>query len=122
MEKSAQLSAVVKSLDEANPFKDKSPAINDAGERLWAAGSYIYFVSAAVLLLRKDNSDFVIFHAKHAIIFLLLTILFFLIPGWPKVVLSLILISIEMIAVYLALAGKRYTVPFLTNLVRNFDI
>lgn len=119
MEKPAQIN---QNLANLNPFKDHATPVKGWGERLWAAASYIYFFSTVALLLRKDNSDFVTFHAKHAIVFLILTFTFLLIPGWFKVVASLLLLASELLAVYLALIGKRYYIPYLTNLVRNFEI
>lgn len=94
------------------------------GEDAWvAAVSYIPFVSAAILLLRKDNSEFVLYHAKQAVVLIVLTLLFLaVLSSILRLVLVAILVLIMIISAYRALAGKKFYVPLVTELARWIEL
>ena len=94
------------------------------GEDTWvAAASYIPFVCAAILLLRKDNSEFVSDHAKQALVLVILALLvFMLIPSPTRLIIDGVLILLLVISVYRALQGRKYYIPVVTQLSRLIEI
>ena len=94
------------------------------GEDTWvAAASYIPFVCAAILLLRKDNSEFVSDHAKQALVLVILALLvFMLIPSPIRLIISAILILLLVVSVYRALQGRKYYIPGVSELSRLIEI
>jgi|SRR3989344_1133401 len=93
-------------------------------DRVVAAACYLYFICAAVLLLRGDNSEFVKLNAKQAFVLLLLAILALLFaPGmiW-KVALNLIILLINIYGAVQAWLGNRWTIPYLSDIANAIDV
>lgn len=88
------------------------------GEDAWvAAFSYIPLVSTAILVLRKDNSDFVLGHAKQALILSIgLIVVFLIFPVSVKIVVGSAILIIMIISGYLSFTGKRVYIPFITEI------
>ena len=95
-----------------------------AGEDAWvAAATYIPFVSAAVLLLRKENSEFVLTHAKQALVLTILILLcIMLLSPLPKFVLLIVLTGALIFGSYKAFSGKKFYIPGITELARWTEI
>ncbi|MEX1131195.1 MAG: hypothetical protein WED59_04250 [Candidatus Woykebacteria bacterium] len=92
-------------------------------DALVAALSYMPLASAAIILLRKDNSEFVLYHSKQALILILFIILsFFLIPSIFKLPVVGILMVASITSVYRALSGKKFYIPAVTELARLVEI
>jgi uncharacterized membrane protein len=118
-----------------NPFNKKltppvAPGASDTIARqyegedlLIAAVSYIPFLSAGVLLLRKQNSEFVSYHAKMAIVLLVFTLLAFgLLPGflrWVGLVAGLI---VSAYSAYKAYKGDKLYIPLISKLAQTIEI
>lgn len=88
-----------------------------------AALVYIPFVCLAVLLLRKDNSEFVSFHAKHALVLLLIAIFAILLS--PKFIKSLAIMAVYAVFVYGAFEaskGRKWYFPGVTELANTIDV
>lgn len=94
------------------------------GEDVWvAAVSYIPFFSAAILLLRKNNSEFVLTHAKQSLILTIFTLLIYmLLPVVLKIILDLVLVLLMILSVYMALAGRKFYIPLVTELANLLEI
>lgn len=91
-------------------------------ERLTAAFSYFYFVSAAVLLFSMSNSPFIKLHAKHAFLFLVIAILTLLLPGnWRWVGFGVVTIFDFVFAV-IAIQGRLLVVPILSEILKEFEV
>lgn len=91
-------------------------------DRLAASVSYIYFISPAVILFRTSNSEFVKFHAKHALILLVLTLFFLILPWWVKYLFIVPLLLLNLTGLVLAFMGRTYFIPGITKLVTEFVI
>ena len=91
-------------------------------ERLLAAASYLYFVSTVILLVSATDSGFVRLHAKHAFLYLILTILAFLLPGnfrWFAVGLVFLLSLVSAVSAFM---GRLILIPWVSSLLQNFEI
>ena len=95
-----------------------------SGEETWiASASYIPFISAAVLVLRKNNSEFVSFHARHALVILIISILaLLLLPMVLKMVAAVAAYAILVYGAYQAIRGRKWYLPIVTELAQTFDI
>ena len=96
-----------------------------SGEDTWiAAVSYIPFVSAAVLVLRKNNNEFVSFHARQALVILILIILaIILIPLiLLKMLVAIVGYGLLVYGAYYALLGRKWYLPIVTELARTIEL
>ncbi len=94
------------------------------GEDAWvAAASYIPLVSAAILLIRKDNSEFILTHSKQALILTILALLIFmLLPLLIRLILDGILVLLMIVSAYKAFTGKKIYIPLVTDIAGSIDI
>jgi len=95
-----------------------------SGEDTWIASvSYIPFVSAAVLVLRKNNSEFVSFHARQALVILIIVILaLMLLPLILKMLAAVVGYGLLVYGAYYALSGRKWYLPIVTELARTIEI
>ncbi|MDP2671024.1 MAG: hypothetical protein Q8P13_00980 [bacterium] len=95
----------------------------EGSDKVIACLAYVYFVSAAVLLLRHDNSEFVRFHAKQAFVLLIIALLVLLIaPGTWKYGLNGALFLVALYGAVRAFQGRRWTVPYFTSIANSIEI
>lgn len=82
--------------------------------KLLAALSYLWVLSALVLVLFRGN-DYISFHAKQGLVLWLLSIVFWFVPviGWLANLAVMVLILIGFLQ---ALEGKRWTMPYIGTL------
>ena len=94
------------------------------GEETWiAAASYIPFISAVVLILRKGNSEFVSFHSRQALVLVLLIVLgLLLLPPIYKVILAITAYLVLIYGAYQSLKGKKWYFPLVTELANTIDL
>ncbi len=95
-----------------------------SGEDTWiASAAYIPFVSAAVLVLRKNNSEFVSFHARQALVILIIVILaLMLLPLILKMLAAVVGYGLLVYGAYYALSGRKWYLPIVTELARTIEI
>ncbi len=95
-----------------------------SGEETWIASlSYIPFVSAAVLMLRKNNSEFVSFHARQALVILIIMILALMLLPWIlKWLAAIIAHGLLVYGAYYALLGRKWYLPIVTEIARTIEI
>ena len=96
-----------------------------SGEDTWiACVSYIPFISAAVLLLRKNNSEFVSFHARQALVILIIVILAIILA--PLILLKMLAAVVGygllVYGAYYALSGRKWYLPIVTELARTIEM
>ena len=88
-----------------------------------AAVSYIPFAAAVILVLRKENSEFVSFHARQSLVILLVTILFLLLlPGFFKFLVAVGGCALLITGVYKALQGRKWYFPIITEMANTIDL
>lgn len=94
------------------------------GEDTWvASASYFPFVSAAVLLLRKNNSEFVSFHAKQALVVLAISIFaFIIVPSVAKLIVGITTYTVLVYGAFRALQGRKWYLPIVTELANTIEI
>ena len=95
-----------------------------SGEDTWIASvAYIPFVCAAVLVLRKNNSEFVSFHARQALVILIIVILaLMLLPLILKMLAAVVGYGLLVYGAYYALLGRKWYLPIVTELARTIEI
>ncbi|MEX0621959.1 MAG: hypothetical protein WD187_03150 [Candidatus Woykebacteria bacterium] len=95
-----------------------------SGEETWVAcASYVPFISAAVLVLRKNNSEFVSFHARQALVILLIAIvLLLLLPGYLKMFLAVVIYAVLVYGAYKAIKGNKWYLPLVTELTHTINL
>ena len=95
-----------------------------SGEETWvASASYIPFISAAVLLLRKNNSEFVSFHARLALVILLISIFaLILLPVILKIIAAIVVYLLLVYGAYQAVRGKKWYLPVVTEIASTFNL
>ena len=95
-----------------------------SGEDTWIASvAYVPFVSAAVLVLRKNNSEFVSFHARQALVILIIVILGLrLLPLVLKMLAAVVGYGLLVYGAYYALSGRKWYLPIVTELARTIEI
>jgi len=95
-----------------------------SGEDTWIASvAYVPFVSAAVLVLRKNNSEFVSFHARQALVILIIVILaLMLLPLILKMLAAVVGYGLLVYGAYYALSGRKWYLPIVTELARTIEI
>ena len=89
-----------------------------------ATYSYLPFVSAIVLLVfRKENSEFVSFHARQALVLCLLAILVILIvPSFLKIIAVVVLYVIFVFGAYKASRGEKWYLPLVNEIANTIEI
>lgn len=94
------------------------------GEDTWAASaSYIPFISAAILILRKNNSEFVSFHARQALVMLLIIIFaLVLLPLVLKIIAAIGAYTLLVYGAYQAIRGKKWYLPIVTEIANTFSL
>lgn len=108
----------------AAEFKGTAVTRTYFGEDTWvASASYVPFVSAAVLVLRKNNSEFVSFHARQALVILLIAIFALVIlPTILKTIAAITVYAILVFGAYQALKGRKWYFPIVTELANTIDL
>jgi uncharacterized membrane protein len=78
-------------------------------DRLWAAASYIWFISIIALAARRHNA-FIRFHANQGLFLFVAALIFSLIPviGW---IMEVVIFVVVVCAVIQALSGKQWPLP-----------
>ena len=92
--------------------------------RLYAAMSYLLVLVLVPLLTRKNDS-FVNFHARQGLIMLLAIILALVINAWNGAVGSVffvVLMLLDVVALVMALQGRKWKIPFIGNLAEKIRI
>jgi len=94
------------------------------GEDTWvASASYFPFVSAAVILLRKNNSEFVSFHARQALVVLVLSLFaFMVVPSIAKLIVGIAAYTILVYGAFRALQGRKWYLPIVTEVANTIDL
>lgn len=94
------------------------------GEETWvASAAYVPFIAPAILVLRKNNSDFVSFHARQALVILIIAIVALLIlPTILKMLVAIFAYAILVYGAYQALKGRKWYFPLVTELARTIEI
>ncbi|HEX7456317.1 MAG TPA: hypothetical protein VF303_02525 [Candidatus Nanoarchaeia archaeon] len=95
-----------------------------SGEETWvASASYIPFMSAAILVLRNNNSEFVSFHARQALVILLFVIVaLILLPATLKMLAAVVAYVILIYGAYRAIKGQKWYLPVVTELARTIEL
>ena len=78
-------------------------------DRLWAAASYIWFVSVIALAARHKNA-FIRFHANQGLLLFVVSLVASLIPLIGQIA-QVILFVIAVIGIIQALSGKEWQLP-----------
>ena len=94
------------------------------GEDTWvASASYFPFVSAAVILLRKNNSEFVSFHARQALVVLVISLFaFVVVPSIAKLIVGIAAYTILVFGAFRALQGRKWYLPVVTEVANTIDL
>ncbi|OGY22580.1 MAG: hypothetical protein A2113_04515 [Candidatus Woykebacteria bacterium GWA1_44_8] len=88
-----------------------------------ATYAYLPFVSAALLIFNKEKSEFVSFHARRALVLLLMAILaILLLPGFLKVVAVATFYVIFVFGAYKASKGEKWYLPVVNELANTIEI
>ena len=100
-----------------------SAPIQNREEIIVAGVSYIPLASAAILLLRKDNTDFIQQHAKQSLILMIFALLvFMLLSSVLRFLLELIIIFYIIFSAYKALSGRKVYIPLITEISRFIEL
>jgi len=92
-------------------------------DTILAAVSYVPFVSAGILVLRKGNSEFVSFHARQALVMALITaLLLMLSPGFLKLLAAILACVLLIFGTFRALQGRKWYLPFITELANTIEM
>lgn len=92
-------------------------------DSLFAAFCYVPFVSAAILVLRSENNEFVSFHARQALVLLLLGIFaLLLLPSFLKLLAAAVIAFLLIFGAYKALKGAKWYFPLVTELANSIDL
>jgi len=94
------------------------------GEDTWvASASYFPFVCAAVILLRKNNSEFVSFHARQALVVLVLSLFaFMVVPSIAKLIVGIAAYTTLVYGAFRALQGRKWYLPIVTEVANTIDL
>ena len=94
------------------------------GEDVWIATvCYLPLVSAVVMVLRRNNSDFVLNHSKQALILSILFLLVFMIlSSWLRILAEAAILSLIIISVYKAFNGRKIYIPLITEVSQFIEI
>lgn len=88
-----------------------------------AAISYFPFISAVILLLRKENSEFVSFHARQALVLLVVSAFGLLIlPVAAKLIVFIAVFALLVYGGYIAVNGKKWYLPLVTELANTMEL
>lgn len=89
--------------------------------RIWAALSYIPFVSVLVVLSRRQN-PFVVFHAKQALVVLVGLCVAGFVPVVGHWVLEPLLYLASLVGFVEALMGNYFTIPLVADVARRLNL
>ncbi len=78
-------------------------------DRLWAAASYIWFVSIVAIAARRQNA-FINFHANQGLLLLVISLVAMLVPLIGQIV-QLVIFVVAICAMIQALSGKEWKLP-----------
>lgn len=88
-----------------------------------AAISYFPPISTVILLLRKENSEFVSFHARQALVLLVIFALGILIlPLAAKLIVFIVGFTLLVYGGYVAINGKKWYLPIVTELANTIEL
>lgn len=97
--------------------------IKNREEIIVAGLSYIPLVSAVILLLRKDNTDFIQQHAKQSLVLIIFALLIFMIfSAILRFLLEVVIIFYVIFSAYKALSGRKVYVPFVSEISRLIEL
>ena len=100
-----------------------SAPIQNREEIIVAGVSYIPLASAVVLLLRKDNTDYIQQHAKQSLILTIFALLIFIILSSVfRLVLEVIIIFLIIFSAYKALSGRKVYIPLVSEISRFMEL
>ncbi len=97
-----------------------APTGNDVEDnKIWAALSYISFISIVVLLAKKDSA-FAQFHAKQATVLFVLSLILWLVPiiGW---MINLIVWAFAIVGLIQAAMGKWFKIPVVSQVAEKLN-
>jgi uncharacterized membrane protein len=108
------------------PVETKGEALERTyyGQETWvASAAYVPFIAPAILILRKDNSDFVSFHARQSLVILVITIFaILLLPTALKVLIAIFAYAVMIFGAYQAIKGRKWYLPVVTELARTIEL
>lgn len=85
--------------------------------------AYFPFASAAILLLRKNNSEFVSFHARQSVVILVISLFGILfLPGPAKLIVFIAAYTLWSYGAYMAMRGRKWYLPVVTELANTIDL
>jgi uncharacterized membrane protein len=88
-----------------------------------ATYAYLPFISAVILVFRKDNSEFVSFHARQALVLLLITLLALLfLGGFLRVIVLVVFFILFVFGAYKASRGEKWYFPLVSELANTIEI
>lgn len=88
-----------------------------------AALAYFPFVCTAVLLLRKNNSEFVSFHSHQSLVLLVIALFGILfLPGPAKLIVFIASYTLLSYGAYMAMRGRKWYLPFVTELANTIKL
>jgi uncharacterized membrane protein len=94
------------------------------GEDAWVASiSYVPLISAVILLLRKNNSDFILQHAKQSLILTILALITLVVfSSTLRLLIEAIWVFLIVLSAYKAFSGRKLYIPFITEIARLIEI
>ena len=119
-----------RNLNGLKPETRIQPSQNYSDSDRWiAAASYFYFVSAIILLLRKNKSEFVNFHARQGLVIFILALIFWLLPsifGFLPNILGILvnatLLALIILAAVRAYRSDRWKIPYIADIANSIDL
>jgi len=88
-----------------------------------ATYAYIPFASIIILVFRKNNSEFVSFHARESTILLLVAVfIILLLPSFLKVLAVFAVYSIFILSAYKASKGEKLYLPLINEIANSIEI
>lgn len=94
------------------------------GQETWVASAvYIPFIAPAVLILRKNNSEFVSFHARQSLVILIIAVFaLLLLPTTLKMITAILAYAVLVFGAYQAIRGRKWYLPIVTELARTIEL
>lgn len=109
-------------IKEPEPPKDLARRYS-GDDAKFAAFTYIPFVGPAILVFRKENSEFVSYHGKMALVLFVLGVLgFFLLPSIFKLLAVLVTFSVSIYGLYKATKGDKWYLPLVSKLAQMMEV
>lgn len=87
-------------------------------DRLWAAASYIWFVSLIAIAARRQNA-FITFHASQGLLLFVVSLLATIVPVIGQLV-QLVIFVVAVCAIVQALSGKEWKLPVGADQAQQF--